>query len=669
MPVRRSWLALGTYLLLALAVLWPLPARLATHLPGPPSGDTGVYVWNLWVFQHELERGVLPFSTSTIFSLLPRTDLSFHNYTVLPNVFAAPLVATLGPVPAYNLLVIGFVALNGFCAFLLARHVTGRTLESWLAGALFAASPVLIARTTAHFSLVAAFGLPLSALAATRALETGRWRDVIATGAALATAALCDAYYGVFAALLVGGLVGARVLTLGWVRRETIQGFMRPAIDIAILTGLGVVAGISLTGGTRLDLFGRKLVLETLYTPVLLLTLLFVLRGLLRWKPRLVIETDAARMAALRLVGGAALVCSVLVSPTLFAMGAQLANGQFEAPPTLWRSSPPGVDLLAFVMPNPNHPWFGAPFEAWLRQTRPDGFAEFTAALPLTALICLLIAACSHRAPLPRPWLGLAMAFASLSLGPFVQVAGVNTLIPGPWALLRYVPVVGLARSPSRFAVVATLLVAVLFAAAVAAIRERARRPALVTAIIIALLGFELWPAPRPLAAASVPSVLDIIRADPDSRVRVLHLPTGIRDGASSLGDFSAKSQFYQTYHEKKLIGGYLSRVPGRKKRSMMSFPFTSALITLSQGHPLTPEQEYRAWRNRGRFLHRSHLGYVVFEHDRTPPALRRFAIQALELEFVAEDEGYELWRPRRRPLPPGRPPGWDVAMNRSGRR
>ncbi len=659
MPLRRSWIALGAYLLLTLAVLWPLPARLATHLPGPPSGDTGVYVWNLWVFQHELEQGVLPFTTSAILSLLPRTSLSFHNYTLLPDLLAAPFVATLSPVSAYNLLVIAFVTLNGFCTFLLARHVTGRTLESWLAGALFAASPVLIARSTAHFSLVAAFGLPLSALAATRALETGRWRDVIATGAALATAALCDAYYGVYATLLVAGLVGAKMLTLGWVRRETILDLARPAIDLALLMGLGVVAGISLTGGTRMDLFGREVVLETLYTPVLLVTLLFLARGLLLWKPRVLVGADTARRAALRLAFGATLVCAVLVSPTLFAMGSLLAEGQFDAPRTLWRSSPPGVDLLALVMPNPNHPWFGAPFETWLRHRRPDGFAEFTAALPLTALTCLLVAARAFRTPLPRPWLGLAIAFAALSLGPFVQVAGVHTYVPGPWALLRYVPVVGLARSPSRFAVVTTLLVAVLFAVALVAIRARARRPALVTAVVVALLGFELWPAPRPLAAASVPSVLDIIKADPDPQVRVLHLPTGIRDGASSLGNFSAKSQFFQTHHEKKLIGGYLSRVPGRKKKSMMSFPFTSALVTLSQGHALTPEQEYRAWRNRGRFLHRSHLGYVVFEPEHTPAPLRRFATDTLELEFVAQDQGYELWRPRRRPLPPGRPPGW----------
>ena len=49
-------------------------------------------------------------------------------------------------------------------------------------------------------------------------------------------------------------------------------------------------------------------------------------------------------------------------------------------------------------------------------------------------------------------WLWMPAVFAAMALGPFVHVAGINTYIPGPWAVLRYVPVVGLARSPSRFA-------------------------------------------------------------------------------------------------------------------------------------------------------------------------------------------------------------------------
>ena len=47
--------------------------------------------------------------------------------------------------------------------------------------------------------------------------------------------------------------------------------------------------------------------------------------------------------------------------------------------------------------------------------------------------------------------------------------------------------------------------------------------------------------------------------------MRVLNLPFGFRDGEWSQGDFSAATQFFQTVHEKPLIGGYLSRISPRE--------------------------------------------------------------------------------------------------------
>jgi len=53
-----SWrchaLALTAYAAAAVLFTWPLVLHLGTHVTGPPTGDTGVYLWNIWVFQHEL---------------------------------------------------------------------------------------------------------------------------------------------------------------------------------------------------------------------------------------------------------------------------------------------------------------------------------------------------------------------------------------------------------------------------------------------------------------------------------------------------------------------------------------------------------------------------------------------------------------------------------------
>jgi hypothetical protein len=53
-PWRPHAFALAGYVVVALAFVWPLPLTLHRHLTGPPGGDTGVYVWNQWVFQHEI---------------------------------------------------------------------------------------------------------------------------------------------------------------------------------------------------------------------------------------------------------------------------------------------------------------------------------------------------------------------------------------------------------------------------------------------------------------------------------------------------------------------------------------------------------------------------------------------------------------------------------------
>ena len=103
--------------------------------------------------------------------------------------------------------------------------------------------------------------------------------------------------------------------------------------------------------------------------------------------------------------------------------------------------------------------------------------------------------------------------------------------------------------------------VAAMLTFAVRALRVHATRSWLPVATVVSCLLIELLPAPRPLHEIKIPSFYKRIAADPRP-VSVLTLPFGLRDGTSSYGDFSASTQFFQTIHEKKLLGGYLSRLP-----------------------------------------------------------------------------------------------------------
>lgn len=118
MPLRgravTSLSAIGAYIVLTLLFSWPLPLHMATHLTGPPDGDTGVYVWNQWVFQHELlEHHSLPLFTREIFSLTRPANLSLHNYTIFQDILAMPLLRALGVVETFNVVYLTMIVLTG----------------------------------------------------------------------------------------------------------------------------------------------------------------------------------------------------------------------------------------------------------------------------------------------------------------------------------------------------------------------------------------------------------------------------------------------------------------------------------------------------------------------------------------------------------------------------
>ena len=48
--IKTAAAVLCSFFLVAMAQSWPLARHLDTHVTGDPRGDTGVYIWNTWVF-------------------------------------------------------------------------------------------------------------------------------------------------------------------------------------------------------------------------------------------------------------------------------------------------------------------------------------------------------------------------------------------------------------------------------------------------------------------------------------------------------------------------------------------------------------------------------------------------------------------------------------------
>ena len=630
----------ASFVLLACGLTWPLPRYFQTHLLGDTSGDVGVYVWNLWIFRHELvEHGQLPLSTDHLFTYTDGIDFALHNYTPLAGLLGVPLMDWLGIVGTFNVILIGAMVVSGLGAYWLARRFELDRMCAWTAGALFMASPVLTARGSDHFSLITAAPLPLFIAALLRTLETKRFRDAALVGVLVALATYSDAYYGIYCAL-------AGVFFVAWrfVRVIPRPNLSPPLIARAIDAGIAAIAVLiawrAFTGRTVVTLGGVRIGLQTLYTPVLVVTLLGAARAWSTWRPVFKIHNpDDVRALAWR-AGLAMIVCIALLSPLLVGIALGYLDDRLPETELHWRSSAPGVDALAYLVPNPMHPWFGSTTRTWV--STDAAFPEFVASFSLVAFA--VIAAAAAMRALPLIWIAFSGVFVMLSAGPFIYVAGVNTFVPGPWALMRYLPVVGMARSPSRFSVLAVLGLSMLFAFGIRALSQRVR-PAVLAAIALALV-VELIPAPRVLYSADVPDVYKLITATTDETGRVLELPTGVRDGTSSMGRFNPASQYFQTRHHRPMVGGYVSRVSRWQKRENRRSPVLSAIFELSEGRTPPAELVERARSSRDAFMRRTCVRFVVVDKRYASEDLRGFAKDTLRLLLVHEDAVYQLLTP-----------------------
>ena len=639
---RLHAVALLGYVSVAVLFVWPLPLQFGEALLGAPGGDTGVYVWNLWVFRHEIvETGRLPFLTDAILSATPSVPLTLHNYTTAANLVAFPLLPRLGTVGTFNALTLGSSALSAYVMFLFLRVRVEDTAAAWLGGLLYGFSPFMTARQMAHFSLVQAAALPAFALLLYRLqIDAPTLRRSLAAGAIVAWAFLSDPYYAVYCALMAVFLIGWEAVVLE--RHEGSAPLaLRAGLDLTIMVLAGLVVAMILRGGGRMDLFGLRVSMTRLYTPVLLLTLLVLVRTWIALRPRISWRSQPMRrLVPAGLVAG--VTCAALLAPVLSAMTRHMGEGQWISPPVWWRSSAPGVDLLAFFVPNPVGTLLGGAASGWLARM-PDGLVENVAAIPWTVLVTIAIAVVCAGVRLPVYWSVFTGLAALLALGPFVHIAGVNTFIPTPWALLRYLPVIGAARMPTRLTILVMLGAAVLLACALKGLRARSGRPWVPTVLVGALMLVELFPAPRTLHPVRVPGFYSRLAADPRP-VRVMHLPIGLRDGLSSTGDFSAHAQFLQTFHGKPLVGGYLSRLPRHEVQRYRRIPLLSVLLDLSEGVEISAGRRAVAIDQAHETAVRLKIGYVIVDTPRASAELMAFARSALHLEHVETDGGQELY-------------------------
>ena len=643
--VGRHLAVLACYIAVALFFWWPLPLHLTDALPGPPSGDTGVYVWNLWLFRHELiTHQSFPFETLEILNAGSgaAVPLSLHNYTPFADALALPLIGWIGLIATFNLLVIGNGVLTAYAMFLYARARTGDEGAAFAGGLLFGFSPFMMARSSEHFSLAQAAPLPIFGLLMLELFQRPRPKVAALAGLTVAWAYMCDPYYAVYCVMMALFTVGYSLVSVEQRPAQVQRAWWPNILTLLILCTAGLIVGIVASGGGRVEVFGLSLSVHRLYTPVLILTVLLALRLWIGLQKSLSWRMPFGRPHVVA-AGVTATICVLALTPVLYAMASPVGGAMWAAPQIWWRSSAPGVDALAWLVPNPLHPWFGRVGATWLSNL-PNGYVENIASIPWTAVAVIGAASIFAGFKGTRGWWFFLILFGLLSLGPFVHIAGLNTYVPTPWALLRYLPIVGAARMPTRMTIMVMLAVAMLVSMALAKWREGSRHRRVILGAAVALLLVELLPAPRQLYPAAVPEVTRMIAADPRA-IRVLNLPFGVKDGLSSRGGFSTAYQYHQTAHQKPLVGGYLSRLPPATFDRYGGNPLLDVLLRLSEGEIVDDGAREAAATSAPQLIARARLAYVLVDLSLASEELIRFAQGALHLRLIAEDSGFALYQ------------------------
>lgn len=175
-PKRQSILILIVYVLVAVAMTWPVAAHLGTHLPGG-GDDLWVHQWTFWWVKESIAKGYNPLHTHLLF--YPEgVSLATHNFAWLNIAAWLPLQAIVGSNAAYSLLFIDTFVLNGFAMFLLARKLTGSLPAAFVGGLVYGFWPYTLSHY-GHPNMMLTCWVPLALLYLHRTLEDRRVCDAM----------------------------------------------------------------------------------------------------------------------------------------------------------------------------------------------------------------------------------------------------------------------------------------------------------------------------------------------------------------------------------------------------------------------------------------------------------------------------------------------------------
>jgi hypothetical protein len=579
---ERSWYAAAAYAVIAVAMTWPLAARLSRDV----AWDLGDPVLNLWILAWDCEqfRGILAghyshllhFFDGNIFHPAPLT-LAYSEHLVPQALQVFPIYAlTKNPILCYNLLFLSTFVLSGLGMFLFAREVTASTAAAFVGGLLFAFAPYRIPQSS-HLQVLSSQWMPFALYGFRRYFDAGRTRALAGATAAVVAQGLSCGYY----LLYFSPFAAAYVAWEMWRTRRLTDRRVWTALTAAALVAAILVIPFVLPyirANRELQLSRSLSETTRLSADVYSYATSSVAERF--WGGRL---SDVFQKAEGELFPGAV--------PVLLALIGVIWNrrGHIEREPSTWRTRTGwmlAVVAVAHLVAAAAVVVFRRfTLDAWLFDIR---FGDATQLL-LRGALAYTVALSLSRSRRTRAvafmrsrgfFVAALLAAVWLSLGPSPQVLGRPLDLASPYRFLwNHVPGFDGLRVPARFAMIAVLMLSVLGAHG-AAVLGRARYGTVALVLLAAAFLFEAGAAPfvvngmTPVRGFAMPPArLELPRRAPGVYQAVSRLPPVVALADLPLGqpDYDLRAMYYSIDRWRPILNGYSGFFPLEYARTIVA--------------------------------------------------------------------------------------------------
>lgn len=471
------------YVFLTLLLTYPAFLKINTHIigHGDAIGWIGFFSWfDIAIF----DLGVNPLHNSYVFYPIGMDIVN----TGFVGIILAPITHIVGPIASYNLYVLSTFIFAGFGTYLLVKHLTNDEYASFIAGIIFAFSPVHFAHALGHMHIMSIQWIPFFVLYLIKMFESVEKKNIY--------------YCALFFSLIA---------TTSW--------------TMAVIS--------------------------------LIFSMIFIYDVISKYRNNKLLFSFFKRMLIFLAIS------LVLIIPFAFILIKNMVANPAMVKP-LMDKIVYSADVMGFFIPSPHHPIFGVYTIPIYRQFT-GNFSENTVYIGYTTLFFASYAFLKIK---NNKYIKLfsisSLIFFVLSLGPVLHIYGKyrftehNLTLMLPQMLLNYMPVLSMIRCPSRISIMLMLMLAVLGGYGISEFFKKIANPKKkqIFAILITLLIISEFAFVLPSTEAKAPEFYQSISND-GGDYAILELPIGYSPPAPH---HLPIYHFYQSVHEKKLVGGAASR-------------------------------------------------------------------------------------------------------------